>query len=100
MTRCIFSAVLLLRVIAPASWAQNNLAPSVEKKVFHLYLLAGQSNMVGNNYFGPICTERFPGIDKHAKTCGYATLVRNCPALARPVSAAAPVPRTCSARRW
>ena len=26
--------------------------------------MAGQSNMEGHNYFGQICTERFPGIDK------------------------------------
>lgn len=52
MTRYIFSTILLLGIIAGASWAQNNQAPKVEKKAFHLYLLAGQSNMAGRGTVG------------------------------------------------
>ena len=47
MRRYIFSTVLLLGIIAGASWAQNGQTPKIEKKAFHLYLLAGQSNMAG-----------------------------------------------------
>jgi alpha-galactosidase len=37
---------------------------AADKRPIKVYLMAGQSNMEGHNYFGPICTERFPGIDK------------------------------------
>ncbi len=28
-----------------------------------IYLMAGQSNVEGHNYFGPECTDRYPGVD-------------------------------------
>ncbi|MDP6637368.1 MAG: sialate O-acetylesterase [Phycisphaerae bacterium] len=50
----------LLCLIAPAP-AQ---AAPADKKPIKIYLMAGQSNMEGHNYFGAECTARFPGIDK------------------------------------
>ncbi len=43
----LFFALLLLGVLAAAAWAQENPLPEVRKDAFHLYLLAGQSNMAG-----------------------------------------------------
>ncbi|NLZ04839.1 MAG: sialate O-acetylesterase [Phycisphaerae bacterium] len=42
-----FFTLLLLGVLAGATWAQENPLPGVQKDAFHLYLLAGQSNMAG-----------------------------------------------------
>ena len=39
--------LLLLGVLASTTWAQENPLPEVHKDAFHLYLLAGQSNMAG-----------------------------------------------------
>ncbi|UCD50550.1 MAG: sialate O-acetylesterase [Phycisphaerales bacterium] len=47
MKRHVVAIVLLPGMIVPTSWAQDNHAPNVEKGTFHLYLLAGQSNMAG-----------------------------------------------------
>jgi len=49
-------ALLCLTMAAPALAA--------DKKPIKVYLMAGQSNMEGHNYFGKECTDRFPGIDK------------------------------------
>lgn len=49
------AALLCLMTVAPALAA--------DKKPIKIYLMAGQSNMEGHNYFGPECTTRFPGID-------------------------------------
>ena len=49
-------ALLCLTMAAPALAA--------DKKPITVYLMAGQSNMEGHNYFGKECTDRFPGIDK------------------------------------
>jgi len=50
------AALLCLAAFAPALAA--------EKKPVKIYLMAGQSNVEGHNYFGPECTQRYPGIDK------------------------------------
>ncbi len=39
-------------------------ARAAEKKPIKVYLMAGQSNAEGHNYFGKECTERHPDIDK------------------------------------
>jgi len=62
MRRCIFSTVLLLGIITGASWAQNGQTPKVEKKAFHLYLLAGQSNMAGRGAMGKQDTKAHPRV--------------------------------------
>ncbi|MDP6544965.1 MAG: sialate O-acetylesterase [Phycisphaerae bacterium] len=49
---------VLLCLIAAGS------AQAADKKPIKIYLMAGQSNMEGHNYFGKECTTRFPGIDK------------------------------------
>ncbi len=49
---------LLLTGTLRAAAAEGELPP------LKVYLMAGQSNMEGHNYFGEICTERFPGIDR------------------------------------
>jgi len=38
-------------------------AGAAEKKPIKVYLMAGQSNMEGHNYFGQQCLDRYPGID-------------------------------------
>jgi len=54
--KLITTALLCLITAAPA--------PAADKKPIKIYLMAGQSNMEGHNYFGQECTTRFPGIDK------------------------------------
>lgn len=51
------SVLALLCTVAPAA------ALGADKKTVKIYLMAGQSNIEGHNYFGPICNERFPGLD-------------------------------------
>jgi len=43
----LFFTIPLLGALAAATWAQENPLPEVRKDAFHLYLLAGQSNMAG-----------------------------------------------------
>jgi len=57
LNRSIVSAALLCLISAAPSLA-------ADEKPIKIYLMAGQSNMEGHNYFGPECTTRFPGIDK------------------------------------
>lgn len=47
MKRRLRFVVLVCVVVATASWAKNDPLHHVEKNRFHLYLLAGQSNMAG-----------------------------------------------------
>ncbi len=47
MMRRLLFAVVLLAGFAGVSWAQDHQPLKVEKESFHLYLLAGQSNMAG-----------------------------------------------------
>lgn len=51
--------LLLLPLLPPA-------APSLaaERGPIKVYLMAGQSNVEGHNYFGEECTRRYPGIDR------------------------------------
>ena len=51
------TALALLCAVAPAA------ALGADRKPIKVYLMAGQSNIEGHNYFGPICNERFPGLD-------------------------------------
>jgi hypothetical protein len=47
MKRPLIFTVLLYAIVTTVSWAQDAPLPNVEKDAFHLYLLAGQSNMAG-----------------------------------------------------
>ncbi|NQU22802.1 MAG: hypothetical protein HQ567_16105 [Candidatus Nealsonbacteria bacterium] len=55
----LISLLLCLLIVASAVYAAED-----KREPIKIYLMAGQSNVEGHNYFGPECTDRYPGIDK------------------------------------
>jgi hypothetical protein len=53
-----------LMIVAPICLLTTAAAVAGDKKPIKVYLMAGQSNMEGHNYFGSECLDRFPGIDQ------------------------------------
>ena len=60
MHKKIWTSFLLCGLMA----AGTTYAADNGRKPIKVYLMAGQSNVEGHNYFGQVCLDRYPGVDR------------------------------------